>query len=1119
MNFNFIKGLVLLTLLIPSYCFAQNAKAPKDSKKVMAKAIIAHDKGDYTKAVEIYESINPSDTNYVTVLSEKALSLMYDKKYEEAIEAVEQAMLLDDGDNQNYLENILASCYDELDQYDKAIELYQGIIERNPFSTSTFYNIAVTYSKKGKTNEAIDACEKAVRLSPTYASAHGLLGNLAIMQGYETRAIMAYTTALLVSQIGSEKAQGYLAVLESISNGTSVVNEGEELQPVLDNTLFSELDAIIESKIALDRKYKAKVKINGAILKQWQVIFEKFNYQPNTDDFYMNYYGKLFQKFIAADQLVILSYFGAATANVPKAVKYITKKKKKRDEFITNAATLLVSERLDQISFPESEYSEDKGKEYTVWYDGGVVVVVGNAKNGNSDFPYGMWRYYYENGQVRSIGMFDKNNKREGNWKFYRKNGKLASIQYFKDGVVDGKVVFYYQDGEQPSEERMYKKDVLNGLLKSYYACGQLSYEVSFKDEKKEGVAKSYYPSGELKQTENFENGDLEGETISYFLTGAKSYITNFKAGERDGKFLSYFDNGKLEEESNFKEGKPEGNSTSYFINGQVKQTRTFKDGEPTGIWQSYDRQGVQTEKTEYITEGKNQLFKQTNYEDGKPQAIFILTKSKGSESYDTALSLEFFDEKGNSIATYKDLDSKKEQKVKYYYIDGNLFREGAFKEGKVNGDWVEYHHTGAKSVEYSYKNGMDVGTKTVYNLLGQKIKEYSYKDDEIDGLYNEFYKNGQVSQTGWYINGELEGEWVDYSPTGKKESSIFYFGGTPFGYKNNYAPDGELDYLTYTYGGVNKFVTSYDNEGKQIFHKPLNVSKKDTFLLKYPNQQIRLQTFNECGESVGKQTFFYGNGQEEIIIPFKGGERDGKAIGYYPDGKLRVEGTYEYGEQHGEWKWYFPNGKLSFVGTYVRGKKDGLFINYFPNGKKETEQYYKAYSDYQDNEAYKLRWYNYAGELLYERNYNKHDEIISFESEGTPLTSVKVKSGENIELEANFKNGKPSVRETYKSGVLNGKRTHYYQNGQAFWEVEFENGINSGEWKQYYPDGNTMEEKQYKFGRLEGSLKRYHPNGKLAEEYTYVNDEKHGEAKIYDKDGKLIRTEIYRGDQLMEVK
>ena len=802
------RTIVLLTLLIPSYCFAQNAKAPKDSKKEMGRAVTAHDKENYAKAIEIYEAINPSDTNYVTVLSEKALSLMYDKKYEKAIEAAEQAMRLDDGSEQNYLENIIASCYDELGEYAKSIALYQGIVERNPFAANTFYNLAITYSKNGEIDEAIEACEKTVRLSPTYASAHGLLGNLAIMQGYETRAIMAYTTALLVSNIGSDKAQGYLAILESISNGTSVVDEDKKLKPVLDNTIFAELDAIIESKIALDKKYKAKVKINGAILKQWQVIFEKFNYKPNTNDFYMDYYGKLFQRFVADDQLVTLSYFGAATAGIPKAVKYVNKKKKKRDEFIINASTFLFGERLSEMSFPKSEYAEDKGKKYTVWYDDGTVVVVGNATNGDSDFPIGMWRYYYENGQLKSIGMFDKSSKRQGDWKFYRKNGTLASVQQFKDGIVDGKVTFYYSDGESKSEERLYKKDVLNGIVKSYYACGQLSYEANFKDEKKEGVAKTYYPSGELKEQENFKNGELEGESVSYFLNGNKSYVINFKEGEKDGKFLSYFDNGQLEEESNFKEGKPEGTSTNYFINGQVKQKRMFKDGEPTTTWDSYDREGVQTEKIEYTTEGKDQIFKKTHYEDGKIQSTFTLKKGKGSDEYDTALSIEFFDEKGNSLAAYKDLDSKKEQKVKYYYFDGNLLREGAFKEGKVNGDWIEYHHSGAKSVEYSYKDGVDVGTKTLYNLLGQKVKEYSHKDGETDGLYNEYYPNGKIAQTGWYTNGKLEGEWTDYAPTGEKEETTFYVGGNRFGYQNNYAPDQQIDYLTYRHSGVDKFVT-----------------------------------------------------------------------------------------------------------------------------------------------------------------------------------------------------------------------------------------------------------------------------------------------------------------------
>lgn len=61
-------------------------------------------------------------------------------------------------------------------EYEKAISLYQGILEQEGLSSAVLYNLANTYAQKGEVGMAVLSYERALRISP---SDPDIVGNLA----------------------------------------------------------------------------------------------------------------------------------------------------------------------------------------------------------------------------------------------------------------------------------------------------------------------------------------------------------------------------------------------------------------------------------------------------------------------------------------------------------------------------------------------------------------------------------------------------------------------------------------------------------------------------------------------------------------------------------------------------------------------------------------------------------------------------------------------------------------------------------------------------------------------------------------------------------------------------
>lgn len=97
------------------------------------------------------------------------------------------------------------------------------------------------------------------------------------------------------------------------------------------------------------------------------------------------------------------------------------------------------------------------------------------CKNRKKD---GLYKTYYENGDLRQQGMF-KNNKKIGLWLSYYKNNKLKEETNYILGKKEGIYKVYYQNGTL-KQESIYKNNKIDGITKIYTFNGNIKYEISY---------------------------------------------------------------------------------------------------------------------------------------------------------------------------------------------------------------------------------------------------------------------------------------------------------------------------------------------------------------------------------------------------------------------------------------------------------------------------------------------------------------------------------------------------------------------------------------------------------------------------------------------------------------
>lgn len=209
-------------------------------------------------------------------------------------------------------------------------------------------------------------------------------------------------------------------------------------------------------------------------------------------------------------------------------------------------------------------------------------------------------------------------------------------------------------------------------------------------------------------------------------------------------------------------------------------------------------------------------------------------------------------------------------------------------------------------------------------------------------------------------------------------------------------------------------------------------------------------------------------------------------------------------GKKQGYWKKYFPGTTLlDYEGTFIDDIPNGVFVYYFKNGRIKAKMIFKE-----------------KGLITYSTIYHDDDANLPMAS-GKYINKVK----DSI---WNYwgPSGRMSVTETFKLGILDGKKIIYYvpellneKSSIIAQELNFRNGKKEGEQKEYFDNGILKSKSNYVDDKLVGVVISYTPGGTIEMKDNYVNGEKEGWCYAYDSNGLEIGKVYYRSGVRLDEK
>ena len=146
-------------------------------------------------------------------------ALLFDKKFPEAAQLLEQAVRIDPGGAYGY--NALGIAYLEQAQYDKAIPAFRDAFRQAQHWSYPLHNQALAFVETGDYNSAIRAYQQAIRLTPEYSY---LPYNLGLVYQRLNRRKDAETAYRKASMLAPNSAEPYNAL------GTLKASEGKRTE-------------------------------------------------------------------------------------------------------------------------------------------------------------------------------------------------------------------------------------------------------------------------------------------------------------------------------------------------------------------------------------------------------------------------------------------------------------------------------------------------------------------------------------------------------------------------------------------------------------------------------------------------------------------------------------------------------------------------------------------------------------------------------------------------------------------------------------------------------------------------------------------------------------------------
>ena len=293
----------------------------EDTKTLVREGEALHKKGDYKAAIERWDRLIELNHDLEFTLFMKSKSLHAMKRYEKALETLED--LMKRFPKSVFMFQFIAlqgSCYDHMGKHEKAIEILTAGISAYPNHPDLYYNLGETYRKMGKQDEAEKNFIRIVTLKYYYTDSHLALANLASANGEEVKSLLA-TYFFLLMEPHTERAAGPLAALKKTLNLTGKkvpAKKGKKSE-------FSSLEKAIAS-IAAERGEKTDKETSemASFIAATQDLFTAFGKaKKDRSGFWWDCYVGFYQRLAQTDHVKAFCYHLCRGSENPEVKAWI----------------------------------------------------------------------------------------------------------------------------------------------------------------------------------------------------------------------------------------------------------------------------------------------------------------------------------------------------------------------------------------------------------------------------------------------------------------------------------------------------------------------------------------------------------------------------------------------------------------------------------------------------------------------------------------------------------------------------------------------------------------------------------------------------------------------------
>ncbi len=382
------------------------------------------------------------------------------------------------------------------------------------------------------------------------------------------------------------------------------------------------------------------------------------------------------------------------------------------------------------------------------FYSGLALVII--AISAFAYFNDGTTTYDYASGNKEANGKMIGENM-DGKWTFWHESGEVSSVQYFQNGIEDSLFTWWDENGNIVEEAR-YKLGLMHGLHTFYHSNGNKKEEETYVDGRTTGKVSFWYESGELSGQGLMERNLPEKKWTYWYKNGTISEYGDYKEGEKVGSWFDFDEDGDSSMVTSYHNNESyihsfwntkgeqlvtngEGNVHVYYDNGNLVSDGQITNGLQDGRWEFWYETGQRSRVGKYVNHDFNMINSWTP--EGKQMVI-------AGNGYQINLN-----------------------------EDSSVLSEGTYKNGFMEGEWIQNVEDGSLQNKSIYAQGKANGMSQNYFKTGELYAEGMMVDDVQDGLWTFYHTTGEIESTLRVSNGKKEGDQLFYSAYGtlvKKE-------------------------------------------------------------------------------------------------------------------------------------------------------------------------------------------------------------------------------------------------------------------------------------------------------------------------------------------------------------